>query len=98
MRTVILYSTDKMEAVEGINHTPIVSNENGSLTIAILTEEQEANLVGMESLGTYEELFASLDALTKYKSVYPYDVSLSYTDDEGNTVEYYLPEKIGVFA
>jgi len=84
-----------------IQHTPTVRNQNGSLALSAISD-YEVSLIStmttIENLGTYEELFASPDNLSKYKSVYPYDVPLSYVDDEGNTVEYYLPEKIGVFA
>ena len=84
-----------------IQHTPVVKNENGSLAMSILSDDELVFIQSMttiKSLGTYEELFDNEEAHALYKSVYPYDVALSYEDEEGNTVEYYRPTKIGEFA
>ncbi|HEX5331002.1 hypothetical protein [Sulfuricurvum sp.] len=84
-----------------IQHTPIVKNENGSLAMSILTNEELAFIDAMttiESLGTYEELFADDAKHAIYKSIYLYDVPLGYVDEDGNTVEYFRPQKIGEFA
>jgi hypothetical protein len=84
-----------------IQTTPVIKNENGSLAMSILTDA-ELEFIGtmksIQSLGTYEELFANEEALAIYKSVYPYDVPISYTDMDGNTKEYFRPQKIGEFA
>jgi len=82
-------------------HTPIVKNAKGSLAMSILSDEELVFIQSMTSivnLGTYEELFADEVSHTLYKSVYPYDVPLSYMDEDGNTVEYFRPTKIGEFA
>jgi len=84
-----------------IQHTPVVKNENGSLAMSILSDDELVFIQSMttiESLGTYEELFANEEAHALYKSVYPYDVPLSYVDEEGTTIEYFRPQKIGEFA
>lgn len=84
-----------------IQTTPIVKSANGTLAMSILTDDELAfiaTMTTMKSLGTYEELFSNPDSLALYKSVYPYDIPLSYVDEEGNTVEYMRPFKIGEFA
>ena len=84
-----------------IQHTPLVKNENGSLALSILNDEELMFINGMTTitnLGTYEELFANEASHSLYKSVYPYDVPLSYVDDNGVDVEYFRPTKIGEFA
>lgn len=84
-----------------IGTTPVVKNENGSLALSMVSDDELAFLAAMttiESLGTYEEMFANPDALAKYKSVYPYDVPVTYTDEDGGEVSYMRPEKIGEFA
>jgi hypothetical protein len=98
------YKTKDMDGnVTGwtIQTTPVVKNENGSLAMSILTNEDLAFVKTMKSiqvLGTYDELFANEEALAIYKSVYPYDVPISYVDMDGNTKEYFRPQKIGEFA
>lgn len=84
-----------------IQTTPVIKSENGTLAMSILTDEELAFIGGMstiKNLGTYAELFANDEAHSIYKSVYPYDVPLSYIDEDGNTIEYYRPKKIGEFA
>ena len=84
-----------------IQTTPIIKSDNGTLAMSILTDDELVFLGSMttiKSLGTYEELFANEEAHALYKSVYPYDVALSYVDEDGNTVVYYRPTKIGEFA
>jgi hypothetical protein len=69
--------------------------------MSILTDDDLAfvkTLKSMQSLGTYDELFANDEALALYKSVYPYDVPVSYVDMDGTTKEYFRPQKIGEFA
>lgn len=84
-----------------VQHTPVVKNENGTLAMSMLTDDELlfiGNMNSIKSLGTYDELFANPENLAIYKSVYPYDVPLSYTDEDGTVVEYYRPQKIGEFA
>ncbi len=84
-----------------IQHTPLVKNENGSLALSILSDEELMFINGMTTitnLGTYEELFANEANHLLYKSVYPYDVPLSYMDENGVAIEYFRPQKIGEFA
>lgn len=84
-----------------VQTTPIVKSENGTLAMSILTDEElmfMSSLKEIKSLGTYEELFADEVNNSLYKSVYPYDVPLSYEDENGNIAKYYRPKKIGDFA
>jgi hypothetical protein len=84
-----------------IQTTPVVKNENGSLAMCILSDDELVfidSMTTIKSLGTYEELFANEEAHSLYKSVYPYDVALSYVDEDGTTKEYFRPQKIGEFA
>jgi hypothetical protein len=84
-----------------IQTTPVIKNENGSLAMSVLTDEELAfvgTLKSMRPLGTYDELFANEEALALYKSVYPYDVPISYVDMDGITKEYFRPKKIGELA
>lgn len=84
-----------------IQTSPVVKNENGSLAMSILTDEElefVKTMKSIQSLGTYDELFANDEALTIYKSVYPYDIPVSYVDMDGTTKEYFRPQKIGEFA
>jgi hypothetical protein len=84
-----------------IQTTPVIKNENGSLAMSILSDGELAFIGTMKSiqlLGTYEELFSNEASNTLYKSVYPYDVPISYTDMDGTTQEYFRAQKIGEFA
>jgi hypothetical protein len=98
------YKTKDMDGtVTGwaIQTTPVIKNENGSLAMSILTDEELAfigTMKSIQSLGTYDELFSNEVSLALYKSVYPYDVPVSYTDIDGTTKEYLRPQKIGEFA
>ena len=84
-----------------IQHTPIVKNENGSLAMSIVNDDELVfinSMTTIKSFGDYPELEANAENLALYKGVYPYDVPLSYMDEEGNTIEYMRPFKIGEFA
>lgn len=84
-----------------IQHTPLVKNENGSLAMSILSNEELAfinQMTTIKNLGTYDELFANETSHSLYKSVYPYDVPLRYVDEEGVVHEYFRPQRIGDFA
>jgi len=52
----------------------------------------------LEDLGDYNEMENNPDTREKYLSVYDYETPISYVDENGDTQEYYLPPKIGVFA
>jgi len=84
-----------------IQTTPTVKNANGSLAMSILTDDELlfiSSMTTIKSLGTYEELENNPESLALYKSVHPYDVPLSYVDENGTTKEYFRPQKIGEFA
>jgi hypothetical protein len=98
------YKTKDMDGVITgwtIQTTPIIKNDNGSLAMSILSDAELAfmdTMKSIQSLGTYDELFANESSHTLYKSVYPYDVPISYVDIDGTTQEYFRPQKIGAFA
>lgn len=52
----------------------------------------------LTDLGNYEEMFADTARHDLYKSVYPYDVPVTYIDENDEEQSYTLPTKIGVFA
>ena len=84
-----------------IQTTPIVKSDNGTLAMSILTDDEIVfidSMTTITNLGTYEELFTDEVSHALYKSVYPYDVALSYVDEDGAIVEYFRPQKIGEFA
>ena len=85
-----------------IDKTPTVRNGNKTLTLVRCPSaiyDMLASLESIEILGTYEDVFADEEKHAKYKEVYPYDVPIKYTDPEtGEEVEYYRPQKFGVFA
>lgn len=84
-----------------IQHTPIVKNENGTLALSMLTDDELLfieQMTTIKSLGIYEELFADEASLALYKSVYPFDVPIEYVDEDNVTQSYLRPQKIGEFA
>jgi len=84
-----------------ITKTPTVRNESKTLTLVRCSDEELEileSLTTLQVLGGYDEIFNDDVKHDLYKSVYPYDISLTYTDEAGNTVEYSRPQRIGVFA
>ena len=75
--------------------TPLKYNGNTSLSYCNKLSLDLSEYTMLEDLGDYDEMFNDEVAHSKYKSVYPYDIPLYYTDDEGVSVEYYRPRKIG---
>lgn len=78
--------------------TPIISNGAKSLALVRNNKLDLALFPSLTTLGTYEELFSNADSLALYKSVYPYDVPIEYTDEDGVVQSYLRPQKIGEFA
>ena len=84
-----------------IQHTPLVRNENGSLAMSIVSDEELAfigSMTTIKSLGTYDDILANPDSLALYKSVYDYETPLTYNDENGAMYYYDRPFKIGEFA
>ena len=84
-----------------IQTTPVVKSDNGTLAMSILgAQELEfiESMTTIQNLGTYEQLFANEESHALYKSIYPYDEPLVYTDEDGVEQSYMRPKKIGVFA
>ena len=84
-----------------IQHTPLVRNENGSLALSILSDDELAfinTMTTIKSLGTYDEILANPESLALYKSVYDYETPITYTDENGAEYSYAKPFKIGEFA
>ena len=73
-------------------HTPFVVNGNEAIALVRGDVPKE-----FEVLGTYDEVFADPTLDAKYKGVYPYDVELSYTDEDGKINTYLRPKRIGEF-
>ncbi len=104
-----MYDEENMTYTHGNYLTPIKVNATGQ-TLALVKgnklEEFDTNGVSLgmpefpslQSLGTYEEMFANPDRLALYKSVYPYDIPLTYMDDDDVEQSYFRPKKIGEFA
>lgn len=79
----------------GMTLTPIVFKDNCSLS---LVRGDVVSLDNLEILGTYDEIFADAAKHTKYKSVYPYDTPVEFTDENGELQTYMRPKILGVFA
>lgn len=77
---------------------PIRKNGNTSLTLAKKFTLDLDEYQMLEDLGTYEDMLADDAKHAKYKSVYPYDVPIEYTDENGDKQTYMRPFKIGEFA
>ena len=80
------------------NCTPLITKDNLGLiyTNSLLIDLEEYPF--LESLGDYEEMFSDEEAHAKYLAVNDYLTPITYTDEEGNEVEYFKPKYIGKFA
>ncbi len=78
--------------------TPLKYNGNTSLSYVRGFTLDLAVYTMLEDLGDYETMFADEAKHAKYKSVYPYDVPVTYMDENNVEQSYNLPEKIGIFA
>jgi len=78
--------------------TPIIYNGIETLSLVRNNKLDLSLFPSLTNLGTYDEMFADDEKHDIYKNVYPYDVPATYTDDEGNEVEYLKPKYIGRFA
>ena len=84
-----------------IQHTPLVKNENGSLAMSIVRDDELAfinSMTTITNLGSYEDIQANAESLALYKSVYDYETPITYTDENGAEYSYARPFKIGEFA
>jgi len=102
-----IFNIDKINnyinIVKKINiiHTPLKKNGTASLGYSIVNTELLAiieDLITVENIGDYDEMFANEVAHEKYKSVYPYHMPQTYVDENGIEQTRNLPDKIGVFA
>jgi len=78
--------------------TPIKNNGVKTLSLVRDNKLDLAKFSSLTNLGTYEEMFADDVSHGLYKSVYAYDVPITYIDDNGVEQSYMMPQKIGVFA
>lgn len=93
------YDEETQDFTHGNTLTPIVKNEAGaSLSLVRNNKLDMTKFPSLTSLGSYEEMFADEEKHALYKSVYPYDVPVEYTDEEGQVRTYMRPERIGAFA
>jgi len=82
-----------------IDKTPIVRNDNETMTLIRISQEQVALIAELKNLtilGTYEEVFADSSKKEIYDRVYP--LEYSYTSDEGTEETGVKPEKFCEFA
>ena len=80
----------------GFTHTPFKvnpTNDEEAITLVLGDAPNELTL-----LGSYDEVFNDDTKHNIYKRIYPYDVAITYVDEDNNSVEYHLPKKIGEFA
>lgn len=84
--------------IHGNTLTPIKYNGIKTLSLVRDNKLDLALFPSLTNLGTYDNLFANEESLALYKSVYPYDVPIEYTDEDRATQSYLRPQKIGVFA
>ena len=86
--------------IPNVDRTPVQYGDDGKSTLSFVQGDL-AQLEALDTivlLGTYEEIFADADKDSMYKSVYPYDVPITYVDEEGVEQSYLRPKKIGLFA
>lgn len=89
------FDSESGNYTHGMTLTPIIVNGNSSLS---LVRGDIVAFDNIEILGTYDEIFADTALDAKYKSVYPYDVAIEFTDEAGVVQSYMRPQKIGEFA
>ena len=84
-----------------ITKTPTIRNGNKTLALVRCSGNDYQDLLSLTSLnilGSYNEIFDDNTTDTLYKSVYPYDTPVTYTDEHGVDQTYMRPKKIGVLA
>ena len=93
------YDEESKSFTHGNSLTPIKKNDLGaSLSLVRNNKLNLDDFSSLQSLGTYEEMFANVASHDLYKSVYPYHIPISYLDENNLIVEYYLPQRLGEFA
>ena len=93
------YDEESNSFTHGNNLTPIKRNVSGaSLSLVRDNKLNLDDFPSLTNLGTYDEVFADIAKDDLYKSVYPYDIPISYVDEDGVIQTRYLPKYIGVFA
>jgi hypothetical protein len=78
--------------------TPIIYNGVKSLSLVRDNKLDLTKFPSLTNLGTYAELFANPVSEMLYKSVYPYDVPITFIDELGITHTIERSKYIGVFA
>jgi hypothetical protein len=84
-----------------VQTTPVVKNDNCSLAMSVFTDDELVfvkTMKSIQSLRTYENMFADDEALAIYKSVYLYGKPVNYIVMDNTTKGYIRPQKIGEFA
>lgn len=89
---------DEGNYTHGNTLTPIKYSGVKTLSLVRDNKLDLTNFPSLTNLGTYEEMFANDVAHGLYKSVYHYDVPVTYIDNDGVEQSYNLPIKIGEFA
>lgn len=87
------FDEESQDFIEINTITPRV--KNGVETLALVRDNKLdlALFPSLTELGTYEEVFADNAKHDTYKRVYPYDVPVTYVDEDGTTQEYYRPQR-----
>jgi len=114
MRDIVIYCSDieqlKQELLDnkmidedgnythGNTLTPIKYSGVKTLSLVRDNKLDLDKFPSLTNLGTYEEMFSDDVAHGLYKSVYPYDVPVTYIDEDEIEQSYMMPKKIGVFA
>lgn len=84
-----------------IAKTPTVRNGLKTMSLVRCVDQAELDdlqsLDNLEILGSFDDVFADPDKLTKYESVYD-RTPQTHIDDEGNEYTHAPPERFGGFA
>jgi len=83
----------------GNTMSPIKTNDSGASLYLVRDNKLDMSLFpSLTSLGSYEEMFSDETKHNLYKSVYPYDVPVEYTDENGDIQTYMRPQKFAEFS
>jgi len=93
-----MFDEESQSYTHGNCLTPIKYNGVKTLSLVRNNKLDLSKFPSLTNLGTYDEMFSDEDKHNLYKSVYAYDVPVTYIDEEGNEQSYDLPIKIGSFA
>ena len=77
----------------------IIKNDKGeSVSLVHNNKLNLSKFPSLQDLGTYDEMFNNPDSLALYKRCRDYNIPITSLDENGVTIERYLPKKICEFA